>query len=332
MNYLYNLNEHKESVLFIEKFNNISVLVDGVDLTEEEINIAKNIFNKLLEGYRTTDSVKLEIKEYIVNSNILNESFFDKLKTRFPKAAEVSNKLSDKAESVLGKILQATNDALSFIKKISEGIKDLFMKAIEQGKVLVKKYISEGKLKEKISEVAEKEKENLIKDIKTSREVLSFYREKFLGNLLKTSNNNMSDFFSKEQTPVVESMLITEEKGNVIATLVHSIEKVPPFNWLHSVAKSGEAGANKLIDSISSLTQKLGGNSFKLPVIAVLLGVVLEQLVKANVGGWLLTLAGSTTPLGMAIKGIKMTAMVIAFISVLDATLGGQILGSSESH
>lgn len=87
MNYLYNLNEHKESVLFIEKFNNISVLVDGVDLTEEEINIAKNIFNKLLEGYRTTDSVKLEIKEYIVNSNILNESFFDKLKTRFPKAA-----------------------------------------------------------------------------------------------------------------------------------------------------------------------------------------------------------------------------------------------------
>lgn len=40
--------------------------------------------------------------------------------------------------------------------------------------------------------------------------------------------------------------------------------------------------------------------------------------------------AGSATPLGLAIKGVKMVAFFIALIVALDATLGEKILGGGH--
>jgi len=130
---------------------------------------------------------------------------------------------------------------------------------------------------------------------------------------------------SKEQEPVAES--VVNEGKNVIATLVHKVEAIPPFSWLHKVAQAGEAGAAAVVKAISEVTQKLGGPAFELPVIVLLVGIVIEQLVKGSAGHWLIDLAGSTTPLGIAIKGVKTVAFFVALIVALDATIGEKLLG-----
>lgn len=291
-------------------------------------DMSVDIFNKILNNYKVEESIKIEISNYINNNLTLNESFFDKLRDRFPKASTVSNLLSDKAESVLNSILQKTKDVLSFVRKISEGIKELFLNTIEVSKKYYQEQITNGKLKSKIEEIAKTKKEGLIKDAQEIKKVIDFYRKEFLSKLLNSNQQNLSDFLFKEQEPVVESLLL--EKGNVIATLVHSIESVPPFSWLHKLAQAGEAGASQFIKVLSDVTEKMGGPAFTLPVIALIVGIVFEQVVKGEAGGWLLSLAGSTIPFGMAISGMKMVASFIALLTIIDATLGEKILGHAD--
>lgn len=331
MKHIRNFENYKRTKIVQEKFNKQVEFFNDVNLNSSDEDLFINVFNKYLNQYKTDESIKLEIRNYIDDNQILNEGFFDKLKNRFPKAAEVSKKLSDKAEGVLGKVLQAAKDAVSFVKKVGEGIKEVFIKGIESGKKIFEEQIKSGKLKAKIDELAKTKKEGLINDLKVIKDLIVFYRKDFLSKLLKVQSSKMGEFLTNEQEPVVES-LINEEKGNVIATLVHGIESVPPFSWLHKVAQAGEAGANKLISALSTLTEKLGGPSFQLPVIALLIGITIEQIVKGQAGGWLVSLAGSTTPLGMAITGIKTVAMFIALIVSLDAIIGEKILGGDHSH
>jgi len=167
--------------------------------------------------------------------------------------------------------------------------------------------------------------------LSTSKEVIQFYKKDFMNKLIGSAEKNMGGMLSKEQQPVSESII--NEGENVIATLVHKVEGVPPFSWLHSVAKAGESGAAALIKAISNVTQKLGGPAFELPIIALLAGIVFEQFIKGQAGHWLIDVAGSATPLGLAIKGIKMVAFFLALIVALDATIGGKLLGhSGEDH
>lgn len=330
MKHIRTFHGYKKSLSYDKKINEKFVFLSDINLSSSDEQLFVDVFNKYLTNYKVEESVKNEIRNYIRESELLTEGFFDKLKSRFPKAASVSKKLSDKAENVLGKLLNAAKDVVSFVNKIGEGIKDALVKGIEYGKKLFQEQIKNGKLKSKIDELSSSKKEGLIKDLKTVKSLVNFFRKDFLSKILKANKSKMTEFLSNEQEPIVES-LINEEKGNVIATLVHGIEKVPPFSWLHEVARAGEAGANKLISAISSLTQKLGGPAFELPVIALLIGVVIEQIVKGQSGGWLISLAGYGSPLGIAVKGIKTVAMFIALIVSLDAIVGGKLLGG-HSH
>jgi hypothetical protein len=327
MKYIRSFNNYRES-LTQKEFNEKILTLHDVELSNDDLQLFKNIFEKLL-SLEKDESIKLEIKNYVQETNIINEGFFDKLKNRFPKAAEVSKKLSDKAEGVLNKVLQASKNAVSFVKKIGEGIRELFTNVINSSKKYYEEQIKGGKLKEKIQELASSKKEGLKKDVKEIKKVLDFYRKDFLNKLLSSKDKNMTEFLSKEQEPVVESLLL--EKGNVIATLVHRIESIPPFSWLHKVAQAGEAGATKFIKTLSDLTNKMGGPAFTLPIVALIVGVVFEQIVKGEAGGWLISLAGAGTPLGMAISGMKMIAAFIALLTVIDATVGEKILGG-HSH
>jgi hypothetical protein len=315
---------------YIKKYNNYHherilernlILLNDIKINDD---ISTDIFNKILNNSRIEDSIKIEINNYINNFN-LNESFFDKLKDRFPKASTVSNLLSDKAESILNSILQKTKDILSFVKKVSEGIRELFTNVIKHSKSYFEDQIKRGKLKQKIEELTKTKKEGLKRDIVEIKKVLDFYRRDFMSKLISYSENNMSNFLSKEQ--IIESIIL--EKGNVIATLVHGVEKIPPFSWLHKLAKAGEAGASQFIKILSDITVKMGGPTFILPVIALILGELMEYLIKSQVGGWLITLTG-TTPLGMAILGMKMVATFISLITVIDALFGEKILGHVE--
>lgn len=330
MRYIKNYNDYNQKRLIENNFNSKIELFENIELNSTDEKLFIDLFNKLLTNYKVDKSIKLEISKYISDNQILNEGFFDKLKERFPKAAEVSKKLSDKAEGVLNNILQKAKDAISFVKKIGEGIKELFINVINTSKTYFEEQIKGGKLKQKIEEVAKTKKEGLKSDIQEIKKVLDFYRKDFISKLISSSEKNMTDFLSNDQEPITESMIL--EKGNVIATLVHGVEKIPPFSWLHKLAKAGEAGASQFIKLLSDITSKMGGPSFVLPVIALIVGVTFEQIVKAKAGGWLITLAGSTTPLGMAISGMKMVAAFIALLTVIDALVGEKILGHGSSH
>lgn len=325
MKHIRSFNNYKRIKLDEKIFNDNISKLHNVELNNNDLILFKNIFEKLLLIEKVDDSIKNEIKNYIEATNMINEGFFDKLKERFPKATEVSKKLSDKAEVVLNKVLQASKDAVSFVKKIGEGIKELFNNVITSSKKYYQEQIKGGKLKEKIQELASSKKEGLKTDIQEIKKVLDFYRKDFIGKLISSKDKNMTEFLTKEQEPVVESLLL--EKGNVIATLVHRIEEIPPFSWLHKVAQAGEAGASKFIKTLSDLTNKMGGSAFTLPVVALIVGVVFEQIVKGEAGGWLIQLAGAGTPLGMAISGMKMIAAFIALLTVIDGVVGEKILG-----
>ena len=324
MKWVKNYNSYKYYKIIENKLN----VLEKVDMSKDDESLFIDIFESILSKYKVNENIKLEIRKYIEETEMLNEGFFDKLKKRFPKAAEVSKKLSDKAEGVLNKVLQASKNVINFVKKIGNGIKELFINVIESSKKYYQEQIKGGKLKEKIQEVAKSKKEGLKKDLKEIKEVINFYRKDFLSKVLSSKEKNMTEFLKTEQEPIAESLLL--EKGNVIATLVHGIEKVPPFSWLHKVAQAGEAGVSKFIGAVSNLTNKLGGPSFQLPVIALIAGVTFEQIVKGEAGGWLIQLAGSTTPLGMAISGMKMIAAFIALLTVIDAVVGEKILGGHD--
>ncbi len=288
-----------------------------------------DIFNNLLNNDSIDESIREEIKSFM----IIHEGFFDKLKSRFPKAAEVSNLLSDKAEQMLGSLIQKAKDVVSFVKKIVDGIREFFLKMLEEGKKMFNEQIKQGKFKAKIDELTHTKKEGLTSDIKVMKQVIEWYRKDFLGNLVSSTEKNMTEFTTNEQEPIAESFNINEGK-NVISTLIHGLESIPPFSWLHEVSKAGEAGASSLINSISSITSKFGGPAFQLPVIALLIGVVIEQLVKSQAAHWLLDIVGAATPLGLAIKGIKILALFIALVVALDGVIGGKVLDhdSHDSH
>jgi len=334
MKHIRNFDNYKKQRLQESRYNSQVIQLQGIELSNDDEKMFLNIFEKFLDRYKD-ESIKEEIKQYLNNSELLNEGFlnegfFDKLKERFPKAAEVSKALSDKAEAAMGKILQSVKDAVSFVKKIGQGIKEFFMSVVEKGKKFFEDNIAHGKLKDKIEELTSTNKEGLVADLKKSKEVIDFYRKSFMGKLLGSTEKNMTEFMTNEQEPIAESMV--NEGKNVIATLVHGVEKIPPFSWLHKVAQAGEAGAAALVKAISGVTQKLGGPAFELPVIVLLVGIVIEQMVKGSAGHWLIDLAGSATPLGLAIKGIKTVAFFVALIVALDATIGEKILGGHGDH
>lgn len=329
MRHIKSYGNYKKYKVLQEKFDKNILILKDVELNSTDEKFFMDIFEKVLENYKTTESIKTEIKNYI-STESLNENFFDKLKERFPKAAEVSKLLSDKAEAALGNILSKVKDIVSFVSKISEGIKELFIMFIEKGKAFFMEQLKVGKLKDKLEELKSAKKEGLLKEIKLIKEVLGFYRKGFVEKVSGTIKTNLSSFFGKEQESVVESMLL--EKGNVLATLVHKIEAVPPFSLLHKVASSAEKGANLLIQTASQFTKSMGGPEFQLPVVALLVGLSIEYMVKSTTGHWLLELAGPT-PLGMAIKGVKITATFIALLAALDGVLGTELIsGGHDDH
>ena len=306
-----------------EKFE----LLSDMDLSDD--TLFKLVFEKLLNDKKIDEQVRFEIQNYISTNESLNEGFFDNLKERFPKATAVSKLLSDKAESVLSGILQKCKDAVSFVAQMKQGIKELFTNTITASKTLFEQQFKTGKLKDKLEEIKKTQNDGLLTDIKTMKKVTDFYRQHFLGKIMSTTDKNLTEFLTNEQEPVVESLETINEGGNVISTLVHKIESVPPFSWLHKVATAAEKGINFLIKALSDLTVALGGPTFEIPVIALILAIGVEFMVKSSTGHWLLELVGPT-PLGTAIKGIKIVASFIASIVIIDSVVGGVVLGATE--
>lgn len=281
-------------------------------------NICINIYNQL------SKNEQLIIDKHFPDVKI-NENFWSKLTSRVDKASEVSNVLSDETESILKKVLRKAGEAFNFVKQIIENIKNFITSIITtvRDKVL-NKAKGDKELTNKVKELVSVDKNAFVKDLKTSKEVYSFYKGDFLSSIMKSMKDNLSNFFSKEQEPIAEALI--NEKGNVISTMVHGIEKIPPFSWLHKVAHLGEKGADKIIEGLSFLTNKLGGPSFKLPVIATILGIVFEYNIKGAAKSGILSILGDAFTGGL-ISIISIIATFIAGIIIIDQISGEKILG-----
>jgi gas vesicle protein len=153
-----------------------------------------DFFNKILSNYDIEDSIKNEINNFLDN-NLLNENFFNNFKQFFSKAAEKTSNLSDKAESIIKDILQKSKNAFSLIKKIGEEIRTFFKYIISNVKEYIKKNIES--IKNKIDELYKLKKDGIIKDFKTMKEVLEFYRKVFLLKLNNSLDKNLTNFFQK---------------------------------------------------------------------------------------------------------------------------------------
>jgi len=272
------------------------ILLSGVDLSKGDENIMINVLEKLYANLSKVDKKKIDIfleKRESKLSDIINESFWDKLTSRVDKAAEISDVLPDESESMLKKLMKKAGQAVNFIGKLLKSTKEWITNVIKEVMNKVSDSLRKnGKLHEAVKKAVHEDENNFVKDLKVSNSVYKFYKTELLGSLLTKMKDNLGNFLSKEQEPIPENFEYTNEGKNVLSTWIHGIEKIPPFSWLEKVAHLGEKGANKIIEGLSFITNKLGGPKFVLPTIAVLLGIAFEYKIKGTIKHGILSVLG----------------------------------------
>lgn len=311
----------------IRKYSDFRIIesLNNIDDRELFVDIFQSYWDSPSSKILTKSEKRILDSEFKRLTESLNESFFDTLKNRYDKAKLVATEFSDNAKSALKKLLDASKSALDFIKWIKDKLMESINSMITTTKEsIMNKLKGDSKLISIIKEKMESEKDNLVKDLKVCSDVVKFYKEKMTGSLLSKVEVGVKEVLVGSDQPVTES-LILEGDNNVISKLFHGIEHIAPFSWLHEVQKAGERGATFIIKALSGFTEKLGGPSFVLPVIASILGIAFEMNVKGlSKQGLLNVVEFFSIPFVSWI--IKIVGWVATFIAVTD--LVDEIFGS----
>jgi hypothetical protein len=313
------------------------VILSDIDLSLEDKEMMSKIVEKLYNDLSTSDKQKVDAyleKREAQLSDAINEAFWDRFKKRIDKATEVSDEMPEESEGILKKIVRKAGEAVNFVGKLLKSAKEWIT---EQFKAVKEKVM--GKLKgnsdfaEKVKGVFSENENGFIKDLKTGAKVLDFYSGNVISSLLKKMKEALSSLFSKdyEEVAIPESFDFEsiDEGKNVLSTLIHAIEKVAPFSWLHKLAQAGEKGANKIIEALSWVTNKLGGPKFALPVIAVLIGIAFEYNIKGSIKHGLLHVLGGAFTGGL-LYFISYVATFVAAVIVIDSVVGGKVIGGAH--
>lgn len=311
--FFINVNENELFYNFVDYYYNSNLI------TNNERNI--------LEKYTN----------YSLTSFLINENFFDKLKSRYDKAATVVKNIPDNAKTALNSIIDAAKTSVEFVQKIVTQLNDFINKMLTTTSDNIKnKLKTDQNFIKQIKEVNTKNKDGLLSDIKECKNVISFYKTKLSGILNSKLSTAITQVVTSEDLPVEEKLNYIKEYlqmgKNVISSLIHGIEKVPPFSWLSKVKEMAEKGANYIVDALSYFTEQLGGPKFSLPVIASLIGIVFEYNIKGLSKYGLLELIGlATVPvIATLIKIIGYIATFIAAILVIDDICNFNLL--SHNH
>jgi len=332
----------------------------------------KNYKNFLYEKYYNDNSLFYGFVDYyygtlltIEEKSSLNEAlnskmpsyylitegeFFDKLKKRYDKAKTVVKNFSDDAKKALEKIIDAANTAVDFVTNVVNKIGTYTTNILTNTKQKIyNKLSSDKRITEEVKKI---DKENILTDLKTAKNVYDFYKTKLKDSLIKKIKEGLTKATTapeeggedegtrkkseEQKDAVAESLLFMKQINegvvdmgkNVIATIVHKLEEVPPFNWLAKVKDAAEQGVNKLIESLSFLTKNLGGPAFNLPVIATVIAIAIEYNIKGLAkSGLIETALDFAIPfIGIVIKVVAMIATIMACIELIDKLTGGTIL------
>jgi len=109
-----------------------------------------------------------------------------------------------------------------------------------------------------------------------------------------------------------------------IEKVIHKIEHLPPFNWLHNIKMGAEKGINYGVEQLSNLTKSLGGPEFEIPVTSALLAIAIEYNIKGlTKAGILMTGVGSIfPPIAITVYGVAYIATFLAAYGAINTIIG----------
>jgi len=310
-------------------------------LTINESDLFYNFVDYYYNSNLISDNDRLTLEKYTnysLSNYLINENFFDKLKSRYDKAATVVKNIPDGAKKALSSVIDAAKSSVEFVKNLVKQLNNSISNILNNTTNKIKnKLLSDNNFINAIKKQATTSKDGIIKDMKTCKDVVSFYKTK-LGTILSDKlTNGFTQVVTNDDLPIEEKLAQIKENltmgKNVISSFIHGIEKIPPFNMLHKVKELGEKGANYIIKALSYFTKQMGGQEFDLPVVASLIGIAMEYNIKGLAKHGLLDTIGLITVpvIATLIKTVAWCATFIAAVMVIDDILGLNIL-SHHNH
>lgn len=312
----------------------------------ESLSDEKELFYLFVESFYKSDlltkSERLILEKEINNPKdwLINENFFDKLKTRYDKAKEVAKELSDKAKQSLEKIVDAAKQATDFVLKIKEQLSTQITNILTNTKDKIKEKLKANtKITDLIKKKYEEDKNAFLKDLEVCKSVAKFYASQFKDKIIDSITKSLTSFLSGEdkEVPVAERLQYLTE-ANMIDKLVGRLSHIPPFSWLHDVQHMGEKGASAIINGLSSVTQKLGGPKIVVPVLVSIIGIAFEYNVKGLAKQGLLDMVSFfsipfVAPLIKFVGYVATFMAIYALIVEITQTHGEKLAGEhGESH
>lgn len=300
----------------------------------------KELFYTFIDYYYNSDLITIydrkileKYTNFSLNDYLINENFFDKLKNRYDKAASVVKNIPDNAKQALNTIIDAAKTSVDFVKNLVNQLNNFIKKVLTETSEKIKNKLKlDQNFINQIKSINSKNKKGIITDLKTCKDVLLFYNNKLSNILSSKLTTAFTQVVTSDDLPIEEKLIYIKESlkmgKNVISSLIHGIEKVPPFSWLTKVKEMTEKGVNNIVGALSYFTQQLGGPKFTLPVIASLLGIAFEYNIKGLAKYGLLDIIGlATIPyVALLIKIIAYIATFTAAILVIDDVLNLNIL------
>lgn len=292
----------------------------------ESNSTQSDLFYSLIEEFWKSDLLEVEekmiLEKEVFNptSFLIQENFFDKLKTRYDQAKQVATDISQVAKDSLEKIVDAAKSAMDFINKMKEFLSNQIKLMLTTTKDKIKaKLKSNQKFPSEAKSKLSSDKSAFLGELEMLKEVITFYQTKLYITLESQIVNALTKFLTSEEKemPVAEKIQIIKEGSNMIDKLVHGLNSIPPFSWIDKLQKVGEKGANFIIEQLSFITQKLGGPSFVLPITAVLLGIAFEYNMKGLAKHGLLDVV-SMFSLPFVAPIIKMVGLIATMIAAYE--------------
>lgn len=280
-----------------------------------------NILSMLIEGYiQNIDDpeIKKEIEEHWNN---VNEGF-DWIKK---KGAEFTQELSKKSEKAWIWIKKKGEEALQLIKDVLAKMDSVGANILKNLKnKLFSSYVKSEEFAKKVKKTNQPKLKQELSDVK---ELVQFYTDKFIKLLKDATGKALVGLFGKKE-------LVTEKVtvGKLFKKILSTVEKIPPFSWLNSIAHLAEKGFNKTFEGLSKLSKNLGGPEARVPLIAGLLGILFEYKFKGGFKAGVLKpvakLLGADPAIGTFITVVSIIATVIAGIHAIDTLAGHKLLGA----
>ena len=297
----------------------------------------KEVFYSFMETFFNSDLLSdgeriLLERHFIDPQHLIKENFFDTLKSRYGKAKLVANDVSQSAKDSLEKLVSAAKTATDFVMQIKRLIATQVPIILTKTKDKIKsKLKADKKFLDAIKDKVSSDRSAFIKDLSTCKTVVKFYKEELSTQLTNQIVTGMSKFMSDSN--VSEKLLLIKESGNVISNLVHKINTIPPFSWIDRLQKIGTQGAEVIIEQLSIITGKLGGQEFTLPIIAIILGIAFEYNMKGLAKHGLLDMVSmySLPFIAPIIKMVGLIATIIAAYELMVAIVSG-VKGEDELH